>query len=103
HNKNRPRPGGDSHARAIAGIHRARMALGRDQVGALMTTTAASLSRVRDIIDEYIAQDFDGIFLRPLSPYGFAVKTKSYAAYNETKWLDFYFEGLDYIIDLNLG
>ncbi|MBB3925538.1 His-Xaa-Ser system radical SAM maturase HxsB [Sphingobium jiangsuense] len=103
HNKNRPRPGGDSHARAIAGIHRARMALGRDQVGALMTTTAASLSRVRDIIDEYITQDFDGIFLRPLSPYGFAVKTKSYAAYNETKWLDFYFEGLDYIIDLNLG
>lgn len=103
HNKNRPRPGGDSHARAIAGIHRARMALGRDQVGALMTTTAASLSRARDIIDEYIAQDFDGIFLRPLSPYGFAVKTKSYAAYNETKWLNFYFEGLDYIIDLNLG
>ncbi len=103
HNKNRPRPGGDSHSRAIAGIRRARMALGYDQVGALMTTTAASLPRARDIINEYIAQDFDGIFLRPLSPYGFAMKTKSYQSYDQKRWLDFYFEGLDYIIELNLG
>lgn len=103
HNKNRPRPGGDSYARTIAGIGRARMALGRDRVGALMTTTAASLPRVREIIDEYIAQDFDGIFLRPLSPYGFAVKTKSYQSYDQKIWLDFYFAGLDYIIELNLG
>lgn len=101
HNKNRPRPGGDSHQRAIAGIRRARMALGRDRVGALMTTTAASLGRVREIVDEYIAQDFGGIFLRPLSPYGFAIKTKSYQSYDQSRWLEFYFEGLDYVIDLN--
>lgn len=103
HNKNRPRPGGNSYEKAIEGIHRVRRTLGRDQVGALMTTTAASLSRARDIINEYIAQDFDGIFLRPLSPYGFAIKTKSYQSYDQSKWLDFYFEGLDYIIELNLG
>jgi uncharacterized protein len=103
HNKNRPRPGGDSYQRAIGGIHRARASLGRDQVGALMTTTAASLDRVKDIIDEYVAQSFDGIFLRPLSPYGFAMKTKSYQAYDQETWLDFYFEGLDYIIELNRG
>lgn len=103
HNKNRPRPGGDSYERAIAGVHRARAALGRDQVGALMTTTAASLGRARDIIDEYVARGFDGIFLRPLSPYGFAMKTKSYQAYDQSKWLEFYFEGLDYIIELNRG
>ncbi|MGS1018104.1 His-Xaa-Ser system radical SAM maturase HxsB [Allosphingosinicella humi] len=103
HNRNRPRPGGDSHARAVAGIRRARMALGRDRVGALMTTTAVSLNRVRDIIDEYIAQDFDRVFLRPLSPYGFALKTKFYQSYDQKRWLDFYFEGLDYILELNLG
>ena len=101
HNKNRPRPGGDSYERAVAGIERARLFLGRDRVGALMTTTSASLGRVRDIVDEYIRLGFGGIFLRPLSPYGFAVKTKSYQSYDETKWLDFYFEGLDYIIELN--
>ncbi|MDZ4367605.1 MAG: His-Xaa-Ser system radical SAM maturase HxsB [Afipia sp.] len=103
HNKNRPRPGHDSHARAVAGIQACRAALGRDQVGALMTTTAGSLGRVREIIDEYVSLDFDGIFLRPLSPYGFAMKTKFYGGYDQAKWLDFYFEGLDYIIDLNLS
>lgn len=101
HNRNRPRRGGDSYERAIAGISRARSVLGRDKVGALMTTTEASLGRVRDIIDEYVAQDFDGIFLRPLSPYGFAVKTKWYDAYDVERWLAFYFDGLDYIIEMN--
>ncbi len=101
HNANRPRPGNDSHERAISGIRRARGILGRAQVGALMTTTSASLTRVREIIDEYVRMEFGGVFLRPLSPYGFAIKTKSYDAYDMSRWLDFYFEGLDYIIDLN--
>jgi His-Xaa-Ser system radical SAM maturase HxsB len=101
HNRNRPRPGGDSYQRAIAGIRKARDVLGRDSVSAVMTTTEASFGRVRDIIDEYIALGFSNIFLRPLSPYGFAVKTKWYNTYGTKKWLDFYFEGLDYIIDLN--
>ena len=101
HNHNRPRPGGDSYARAIDGIRRVRAALGAGQVSALMTTTKASLGRVRDIIDEYVAQGFHSIFLRPLSPYGFAVKTKWISSYDGDEWLDFYFEGLDYIIELN--
>ncbi|WP_375210465.1 His-Xaa-Ser system radical SAM maturase HxsB [Hyphomonas jannaschiana] len=101
HNKNRPRPGGDSYERTITGINRARAIVGRDHVSALMTTTAASLDRSRDIIDEYIRQGFRGIFLRALSPYGFALKTKFYQSYNHERWLNFYFEGLDYIIELN--
>jgi len=101
HNKNRPRPGGNSYQLAVQGIEKARLRLGRDKVSALMTTTQGSLSRVREIIDEYLALDFQGIFLRPLSPYGFAVKTKFYRAYNVKQWLQFYDEGLDYIIDLN--
>ena len=47
-----------------------------------MTTTQASLDRVREIIDCYVEHDLQDIFLRPLSPYGFAIKTKSYAAYD---------------------
>jgi uncharacterized protein len=101
HNKNRPRPGRDSYERAIAGIKRAREVLGRDRIGALMTTTEGSLGRVKEIIDEYINQDFDGIFLRPLSPYGFAIKTRWYDSYSVDRWLAFYFEGLEYIINLN--
>ena len=101
HNKNRPRPGGDSYERVVAGIKRARDVLGHDRVGALMTTTLQSLARVNEIIDEYISLGFDGIFLRPLSSYGFAIKTKSFASYNQDAWLEFYKEGLARIIDLN--
>jgi uncharacterized protein len=85
----------------IAGIAKARAALGRDRVSALMTTTKQSLGRVREIVDEYVAQGFRGIFLRPMSPYGFAVKTKWFKAYDVAEWLDFYFAGLDYILELN--
>jgi uncharacterized protein len=101
HNANRPRPGNDSYERAIDGISRVRAALGRDRVSALMTTTKRSLGRARDIIDEYVAQGFGGIFLRPMSPYGFAVKTKWFEAYGADEWLEFYFEGLNYILALN--
>ena len=64
HNRNRPRPGGNSHALAEAGIRRAQEVLGKDRVGALMTTTEASLGRVEDIVDEYVRLGLDGIFLR---------------------------------------
>jgi len=101
HNKNRPRPGGDSHERTIAGIRKARLRLGRQSVSALMTTTEASLPKARDIVDEYLAHEFTGIFMRPLSPYGFALKTKFYRAYTAERWLQFYDEALDYIIELN--
>ena len=101
HNKNRPRPGRDSWERAVEGIRRVREALGVDHISALMTTTRASLDRVREIVDCYLEQDLRGIFLRPLSPYGFAVKTKSYSAYDAERWMDFYREGLAYILELN--
>lgn len=101
HNRNRPRPGRDSHERYVDGLQRAREIVGFDRVSAMMTTTQHSLSRVEEIIDEYLSLGFSGIFLRPLSPYGFAVKTKAIKSYGLADWLPFYFAGLDYIIDLN--
>lgn len=101
HNANRPKGGNDSYKLTIENIRRAREALGADKVSALMTTTKASLSRVKEIIDEYIQQQFSGIFLRSLSPYGFAIKTNYFLEYESDEWLKFYYEGLDYIIDLN--
>jgi uncharacterized protein len=101
HNANRPRPGSNSYERTIAGVTLAREFLGFDQVSALMTTTKGSFGRVREIIDEYVKQGFRSIFLRPLSPYGFAVKTRWFQAYDADEWLKFYFEGLDHILDMN--
>lgn len=101
HNHNRPRPGRDSYARFVDGLRRARDIVGFDSVSALMTTAPSSMTRVRDIIDEYVRLGFNGIFLRHLSPYGFAAKTKSYQAYNAESWLEFFKEGLGYILELN--
>lgn len=101
HDRNRPRPGRDSWQRAVDGIRRVRETLGADRVSALMTTTRASLARPREIVDCYLEQGLQEIFLRPLSPYGFAIKTKSYAAYDADRWLAFYEEGLDYVLELN--
>jgi len=101
HNANRPRPGRDSHQRATRGIERVRQYLGRDRVSALMTTTAKSLTMPREIIDEYLRMGFRSIFLRPISPYGFALKSAAKIGYQTDAFLEFYRTGLQYILELN--
>jgi uncharacterized protein len=101
HNGNRPNGGNNSYQITLEGIAQARKVLGFDKVSALMTTTKASFPRVTDIIDEYVRQGFTGIFLRSLSPYGFALKTKTFDEYDAQQWQDFYSKGLEYIIELN--
>jgi His-Xaa-Ser system radical SAM maturase HxsB len=66
-----------------------------------MTTTRRSLDYPVEIIDEYVKQDFHSVFLRPLSPYGFAIKSKHRTGYEMARFLDFYKKGLAYIFDLN--
>ena len=41
------------------------------------------------------------MFLRPISPYGFALRQRGGAGYGVRRWLEFYESGLDYVIDLN--
>lgn len=101
HNANRPRPGGNSYQVTVSGIRRAREVLGHDRVAALMTTTRLSLSYPREIVDEYVAQGFDSIFLRPLSPYGFAVKAQRKLGYSMKEFLAFYRSAFEYILELN--
>jgi His-Xaa-Ser system radical SAM maturase HxsB len=101
HNAHRPLRGGDSYQATLDGIRRIRESLGHDGVSALMTTTPASLARVTDIIDEYVARGFTSVFLRSLSPYGFAVKTSLVRKYDVDDWIDFYKRGLAHIIALN--
>jgi His-Xaa-Ser system radical SAM maturase HxsB len=85
----------------IQNLRLAREALGHDRVSALMTTTARSLPLVRDIIDEYVRHEFASIFLRPISPYGFAVRSGLANQYAAETFGRFYREGLAYIIELN--
>jgi uncharacterized protein len=101
HNGNRRRPGQDSWERTASGIRTVQQTLGPDRVSALMTTTEASLERPQDIIDSYAELGLRHVFLRPISPYGFALRRRSGGGYGVQRWLTFYEAGLDHIIDLN--
>lgn len=101
HNSNRPRPGKNGYQLTIQGIKKVQNFLGKDKIGALMTTTEKSLSQVKNIIDIYLENNLNCIFLRPLSPYGFAVKNRQTHKYDIDRWFEFYKEGLDYVIEIN--
>lgn len=101
HNANRPKTGTESYELVLKGIRSARERLGHDRVSALMTTTALSLDYPVEIIDNYIENGFSNIFLRPISPYGFALKNVKKNHYHTDKYLDFYKKGLAYILKLN--
>ena len=101
HNGNRRRPGQDSWERTVSGIKKVQEALGPDRVSALMTTTEASLDQVQDIIDTYASLGLRHVFLRPISPYGFAIRRRGGAGYDVQRWLRFFEDGLDHIINLN--
>lgn len=101
HNRNRPRPGNDSYDKTIEGIARIRDRLGNLAVSALMTTTAASLEQPEAIIDEYVRQGFPSIFLRFVSPYGFAVKSASRIGYETEQFIQFFKRGLAHVLKLN--
>jgi uncharacterized protein len=101
HNTNRPRPGRDSYERVVANLARARERLGHDRVSALMTTTQESLRYPTEIVDEYVGHGFDAIFLRAISPYGFAIRTKQAFRYETDAFLGFYKTALDRVIEWN--
>lgn len=70
-------------------------------VDALMTTTRASLSRGRDIVDEYARHGIKSLHLRPLNPFGFAVNTWKQVGYSMDEFLAFYRDTLAYILEKN--
>lgn len=102
HNTNRHKKGKDSYQLAVKGIERCREVLGHDRVSSLLTTSTLSLDYPEQIVDEYIAQGFNSIFLRPISPFGFAVRNERKNKYDMSLFLDFYKKALDKIIAYNL-
>jgi His-Xaa-Ser system radical SAM maturase HxsB len=103
HDGNRPCSRGSSHAFVEQNLRRAQEALGVENVAALMTTTKESLAYPRQIVDEYIRLNLGSIFLRSLSPYGFATKTMKAIGYSSEEFFEFYKDALGYIIEINRG
>jgi His-Xaa-Ser system radical SAM maturase HxsB len=100
HDSNRRKPQASSYELAVNGIEKARAVLGHDQVSALMTTTALSLNHPEEIVDEYYQRGFRNIFLRNISPYGFALRTDR-NRYDTDKFLAFYKRALNRVLEYN--
>ncbi len=73
------------------------------EVGAIETTTRFSLEYPTEIIDEYVKTGLHGIFIRPLTPLGFAKSYWNEVGYTASEFLDFYRKALMHIIEINRG
>jgi His-Xaa-Ser system radical SAM maturase HxsB len=102
HDSNRHKPKASSYELAVRGIHLSRQVLGFDRVSALMTTTTKSLDYPEEIVQEYFNLGFNGIFLRNISPYGFAIRTEK-NQYQTEKFIAFYKKALSKILEYNLN
>lgn len=101
HDAQRPNPTRDAWARTVAALSEARAVLGHEGVVALPTITRRALDDPRGLVDLYRQLGFSSIFLRPVSPYGFARKTRRSLGYDMVAFLRFYEAALDYILELN--
>lgn len=98
HNKNRGKS--NSYQNVVAGIEKAREALGKERVSALMTTSYEGLNYPEEIIDEYVKLGFPSIFLRSLNPYGLATHSVDWNEYTD-RFIGFYKKAFDKILEIN--
>ncbi len=108
HDANRHLKGGSAHEVTefwMKKIDEAYAARGLDpdlyHVEALLTVTRRTLSHPREVVDEYVRLGRKAIFLRPLNPFGFAVKTFKEIGYTAEEFMAFYTSALDYMLELN--
>lgn len=69
---------------------------------ALVTVTSLNLFKMREIIDTYIENHFESIFIRPLNNYGCAFKNQN-VYYKLEDYIAAYKDALLYLIDKNLN
>lgn len=92
-------------AKWIKRINQAYIEIGLDptlyHVEALMTTTKATLSQWKEVVDTYVGLGCKTIFLRPIDPFGFAERARLRLEYPRSAYLEFYRNAVDYMLELN--
>ncbi|MEG1930916.1 MAG: His-Xaa-Ser system radical SAM maturase HxsB, partial [Anaerovorax sp.] len=68
-------------------------------IGAIQTTTKYSLNKYKEIVDEYIHNGLETVFLRPLTPLGYAATRWDELGYTAEDFVSFYDKSLKYIIE----
>lgn len=70
-------------------------------LNAMMLTTKHSLPYYKEIIDEYVKQGFETIWLKPINKLGYAKKAWQEISYSAEDYLEFWKKSMDYIIKIN--
>lgn len=102
HNSNRPSKLFNSFKNTTQIIRKIRDSYPDIQLSALTTVTKLSLTSPENVIKPYIDLGFKELFIRPLSPYGFAVDTWKKLGYTAEEFFIFYEKVLDIAIDNDL-
>lgn len=99
-NNNRPMNSGES---SFIYIEKAIPVLRKHDIfgGAVLTTSNYSLNRWSQIIDTYLSFDLKEIFIRPLTPLGFANDHWDEIGYKTEEFLMFYRNIMEYILSKN--
>ena len=101
HDANRvTRKGSGTYDIVRKNIQIAQDKLGIERVSALMVATRDNVDKLNDVVDEYVNQRFNSIFIRTIHPFGRAVKEK--LGYDVDSFNKNYEKTLDYIIKINL-
>lgn len=100
HNKNRPKISGSGTFDEVC-TNVIKLKERGVPVGAIQTTTRNSLSCAEEIIETYRSLGISSVFIRPLTPLGYAKEHWNEVGYTAREFIEFYRRVLDIIIDYN--
>lgn len=103
HNKNRLWAKGNSYQRTVKWLKRAQKVYrgiggNKFRPGAIVTVSRYSLRYPEAVVDEYIKQGIETLFIRPLTPLGMAKRLWQAIGYTPKEYLCFYRRVLERII-----
>lgn len=100
HDLNRPMEDGRKSYATVIEMIKKLSAMGM-KPGALMVTTKNSLTRYKEIIDEYVNLGLNNIQIKPLNKMGFASNCWDSIGFDADEFIDFWKNSVDYIIEIN--